>query len=94
MKAERFRRAHSSFNLVTIRLQNFGRERAFESDSYESAYPSIPIFPRSRNWWAWLKGSPAECIHLEHDSEWVADASPRYSLPAGKASGPEGASAA
>ena len=40
--------------------------------SYESAYPSIPILPRSRNWWAWLKGSAAECAHLEHESEWVA----------------------
>jgi hypothetical protein len=40
--------------------------------SHEAAYPGIRILPRSRNWWAWLKGSPAECIHLEHEAEWVA----------------------
>ncbi len=40
--------------------------------SYEAAYPDIPILPRSRNWWAWLKGSAAECIHLEDQAEWVA----------------------
>lgn len=40
--------------------------------SHEAAYPSVQILPRSRNWWAWLKGSPAECIHLEHDAEWLA----------------------
>ena len=27
---------------------------------------------RSRNWWAWLKGTPAECIHLDGDSQWMA----------------------
>jgi hypothetical protein len=40
--------------------------------SHESAYPGIRILPRSRNWWAWLKGSAAECIHLQHETEWVA----------------------
>jgi hypothetical protein len=44
--------------------------------SYEEAYPAIEFLPRSRNWWAWLKGSPAECIHLDHDAEWVATVLP------------------
>ena len=40
--------------------------------SHESAYPGIRLLPRSRNWWAWLKGSAPECIHLEQDASWVA----------------------
>lgn len=40
--------------------------------SHESAYPGIRILPRSRNWWAWLKGSAAECIHLEDGAQWMA----------------------
>jgi hypothetical protein len=39
---------------------------------HESAYPGIRLLPRSRNWWAWLKGSAPECIHLEQDASWVA----------------------
>lgn len=44
--------------------------------SYEAAYPGIEFLPRSRNWWAWLKGSPAECIHLDHHAEWVVTVLP------------------
>jgi hypothetical protein len=44
--------------------------------SYEAAYPRIEFLPRSRNWWAWLKGSPAECVHLDHDAEWVVTVLP------------------
>jgi hypothetical protein len=40
--------------------------------TYEAAYPGIEFLPRSRNWWAWLKGSPAECIHLDNGAEFVA----------------------
>jgi hypothetical protein len=40
--------------------------------SHDAAYPGIRMLLRSRNWWAWLKGSPAECIHLEHEAEWMA----------------------
>lgn len=40
--------------------------------SYEEAYPGIELSQRSRNWWAWLKGTPAECIHLDGDSRWMA----------------------
>lgn len=44
--------------------------------SYDLAYPGIAFLPRSRNWWAWLKGSPAECIHLDHHAEWVVTVLP------------------
>lgn len=40
--------------------------------SHESAYPGIEFLPSSRNWWAWLKGSPAECIHLDREAAWIA----------------------
>jgi hypothetical protein len=40
--------------------------------SYDEAYPGIEFLPRSRNWWARLKGSPAECIHLDEDPTWMA----------------------
>jgi len=37
----------------------------------EIAYPGIQFSPSSRNWWAWLKGSPAECIHLDSPADWM-----------------------
>jgi hypothetical protein len=40
--------------------------------TYEDAYPQIEWLPRSRNWWAWLKGTPAECIHLGRNAAWMA----------------------
>lgn len=40
--------------------------------SYDEAYPGIEILPRSRNWWAWLKGTPPECIHLGEECGWIA----------------------
>jgi hypothetical protein len=40
--------------------------------SYEEAYPGIEFLPRSRNWWAWLKGTPPECIHLGEECDWIA----------------------
>jgi hypothetical protein len=40
--------------------------------SYDKAYPGIEILPRSRNWWAWLKGTPPECIHLGKACGWIA----------------------
>jgi hypothetical protein len=40
--------------------------------SYETAYPEIELAPRSRNWWAKLKGTPAECIHLDSEQAWMA----------------------
>jgi len=38
----------------------------------DAAYPEIQFLPSSRNWWAWLKGTPAECVHIERDSRWTA----------------------
>jgi hypothetical protein len=40
--------------------------------SYEAAYPDVQLLPSSRNWWAKLKGTPAECIHLYHEQPWMA----------------------
>ena len=40
--------------------------------TYEAAYPQIEWLPRSRNWWAWLKGTPAECVHLGRSAAWMA----------------------
>jgi hypothetical protein len=44
--------------------------------SYEEAYPGIQFLPRSRNWWAWLKGTPAECVHLDGEINWIASLLP------------------
>ncbi len=40
--------------------------------SYGEAYPGIQILPRSRNWWAKLKGTAPECIHMGEACEWLA----------------------
>src|SRR5579862_977914 len=40
--------------------------------TYEQAYPGIQFSPRSRNWWAKLKGTAAECVHLEDSLNWMA----------------------
>lgn len=39
---------------------------------YDDAYPNVEFLPRSRNLWSWLKGSPAECIHLGEECTWIA----------------------
>ena len=39
---------------------------------YDQAYAGIEILPRSRNWWAWLKGTPPECVHLGEQCDWIA----------------------
>ncbi len=44
--------------------------------SYETAYPGIEFSRRSRNWWAWLKGSAPECVHLDHDAEFIVTVLP------------------
>jgi hypothetical protein len=38
---------------------------------YEVAYPGIELSQSSRNWWAQLKGTAPECIHLR-DVSWMA----------------------
>lgn len=40
--------------------------------SVDAAYPEIQFLPSSRNWWAWLKGTPAECVHLDRQPSWTA----------------------
>ena len=40
--------------------------------SYDEAYPTIELLPRSHNWWAWLKGTPPECLHLGEECDWIA----------------------
>jgi hypothetical protein len=52
--------------------------------SYEDAYPSLEFLPRSRNWWAWLKGTPAECIHLGSECDWIATLVPDIVFLQGK----------
>ena len=39
---------------------------------YETAYPRVEILPSSRNWWAKLKGTAAECIHTRDECAWIA----------------------
>ncbi|MGH9704900.1 MAG: hypothetical protein ACRD4K_16110 [Candidatus Acidiferrales bacterium] len=51
----------------------------------EQAYPGIEIRPNSRNWWAWLKGTPAECIHMDHALAWMATLVPDVLYLRGKA---------
>ena len=40
--------------------------------SYEAAYPGLEFLPSSRNWWARLKGTPPECVHLDGDFDFIA----------------------
>ncbi|MGH9684073.1 MAG: hypothetical protein ACRD4S_10750 [Candidatus Acidiferrales bacterium] len=42
-----------------------------EYATHTEAYPGIEYHARSRNWWAWLKGTAPECVHLEHEHSWV-----------------------
>ncbi len=53
--------------------------------THEQAYPGIEIRPNSRNWWAWLKGTPAECVHLDHAQDWMATLVPDVLYLRGKA---------
>lgn len=52
--------------------------------SYDEAYPDVEFLPRSRNWWAWLKGTPAECIHLGSECNWIATLVPDIIFLRGK----------
>jgi hypothetical protein len=40
--------------------------------SCDTAYPDIEFSPRSRNWWARLKGTAPECVHVHRGSPWRA----------------------
>ena len=52
--------------------------------SYDQAYPHLKFLPRSRNWWSWLKGTPAECIHLGGECGWIATLVPDIVFLRGK----------
>jgi hypothetical protein len=52
--------------------------------SYDEAYPHLEFLPRSRNWWSWLKGTPAECIHLGSECDWIATLVPDIVFLRGK----------
>lgn len=53
-------------------LEALGARNILNRISYDEAYPGIAILPRSRNWWAWLKGTPPECVHLGEECGWIA----------------------
>jgi len=53
--------------------------------SHEEAYPGIRFLPSSLNWWARLKGVPAECVHLEEERPWMASLVPDTLYLQGKA---------
>jgi hypothetical protein len=53
--------------------------------SHEEAYPGIRFLPSSLNWWARLKGVPAECVHLEDERDWMASLVPDTLYLQGKA---------
>src|SRR5208282_4384328 len=53
--------------------------------THEDAYPGIQFLPSSRNWWAKLKGVPAECVHLDDPQPWMASLLPDTLYLRGKA---------
>jgi hypothetical protein len=56
-----------------------------ERAKYEDAYPGLRYLPSSRNWWAKLKGVPAECEHLDQEVDWIASLVPDTLYLRGKA---------
>lgn len=54
--------------------------------SCDTAYPEIEFSRRSRNWWAWVKGTAPECIHLDREAPWVASLLPDTLYVRGKRS--------
>ncbi|MCL6481545.1 MAG: hypothetical protein K6U02_07440 [Firmicutes bacterium] len=50
----------------------------------EIAYPGLAFRPRTRGWWARLLGAPAECIHLEQETDWMALLAPDVVYLCGK----------
>jgi hypothetical protein len=51
----------------------------------EDAYPTLAFRPKSRNWWAKFTGAPAECVHLEYQTGWMATLVPHTLYVRGKA---------
>lgn len=54
--------------------------------SCDTAYPEVEFSRRSRNWWAWLKGTAPECVHLDRQAPWVATLIPDTLYVRGKRS--------
>lgn len=54
--------------------------------SCDTAYPDVEFSRRSRNWWAWLKGTAPECVHLDRQAAWVATLIPDTLYVRGKRS--------
>ena len=54
--------------------------------SCDTAYPELEFSRRSRNWWAWLKGTAPECVHLDREAAWVATLLPDTLYVRGKRS--------
>ena len=54
--------------------------------SCDAAYPEIEFSRRSRNWWAWLKGTAPECVHIDREASWVASLLPDTLYVRGKRS--------
>lgn len=52
----------------------------------DTAYPEIEFSRRSRNLWAWLKGTAPECVHLDREAPWVASLLPDTLYVRGKRS--------
>lgn len=51
----------------------------------KDAYPTLSFRPKSRNWWAKFTGAPAECVHLEHETRWMATLVPHILYVRGRA---------
>jgi hypothetical protein len=63
---------HSRRNLLGYDFAVRSISRKLARISYVEAYPGLQVLPRSRNWWARLKGTAPECIHLGEDISWIA----------------------
>jgi hypothetical protein len=63
---------HSRRNLLGYGFAVRRLFRKLASISYREAYPGLQILPRSRNWWARLKGTAPECVHLGENISWIA----------------------
>jgi len=65
-------RSAIAYPSVTIHTARPTERLNLPSLRFETAYPQIDILPSSRNWWAWLKGTPAECVHVRTEPAWIA----------------------
>ena len=70
--------------LINSRSRSGRRTESMAPISYDDAYPHVEFLPRSRNWWSWLKGTPAECIHLGEECKWIATLVPDIIFLRGK----------